>query len=324
MRIDGHEIAETMYGDLRKRVAKLQKKGIIPHLVVFLIGENPASVAYVTLKQKRAEEIGANVTVLKFGTSVTTEELAKKVQLLNDDPYVHAILIQRPLPEQIDVHKLELLTDPEKDIDGFHPDSPYILPLPLAVGKIIEEVYVLQHASSSTGVTAEEGRPAARSRESVSTDGKETAGRTPSKSNINFWQDPERKKWITSQNIVLIGKGPTGGGPILEYFKALGVTPTLIDSKTPDPEKLMKQADIIVSAVGREHVVKPEYIKKGVVLISVGILRGENKKLRGDYDADAIKDIASYYTPTPGGVGPVNVAKLMENLLTATEKQTQN
>lgn len=323
MRIDGHEIAETMYGDLRKRVAKLQKKGITPHLVVFLVGENPASVAYVTLKQKRAEEIGAKVTVLTFYTSVTTEELAEKVQLLNEDPYVHAILIQRPLPEQIDVHKLELLTNPQKDIDGFHPDSPYTLPLPLAVGKIIEEVYEMELSSSRSGVAAVEGHPTAHSRGAASTDGKETADRTPSKTSSKVWDDPERKKWITSQNIVLIGKGPTGGGPILEYFKTLGITPTLIDSKTKNPSEVMKKADIIVSAVGRENVVTAKDIKKGVVLISVGILRGENKKLRGDYDADAIKDIASYYTPTPGGVGPVNVAKLMENLLTATEKQTR-
>lgn len=288
MRIDGHQIAEQMYDDLRNRVAKLKKKHVIPHLVVFLVGESPASVAYVTLKQKKAEEIGAKVTLLKYDTSVTTEELTEKVKLLNEDPYVHAILIQRPLPDQIDIPKLELLTDPEKDIDGFHPDSPYTLPLPLAVGKIIEEVYEMQRQG-----VASEGNP------------------------IDF------KSWIKKQNIVLIGKGPTGGGPILEYFKTLDVTPHLIDSKTKDPSAVMKKADIIVSAVGREHVVKGTDIKKGVTLISVGILRGENKKLRGDYDVEDIKDKAAYYTPTPGGVGPVNVAKLMENLLTAAEKQTK-
>jgi len=286
MKIDGHEIAEKMYEDLKKRVAKLKKHDVIPHLVVFLVGENPASVAYVTLKQKKGEEIGAKVTLMNFDTSVTTEELEEKVKLLNIDPFVHAILIQRPLPEQIDVNKLELLTNPEKDIDGFHPKSPYTLPLPLAVGKILEEVY--------------------------ETNKEEAAGRQDSK---------KFKTWLQKQNIVLIGKGPTGGGPILEYFKTLDVKPTIIDSKTKDPSALMKKADIIVSAVGRENVVKATDIKKGVILISVGILRGENKKLKGDYDAEAIQDKAAFYTPTPGGVGPVNVAKLMENLITAAEKQ---
>lgn len=279
MRINGTEIAEKMYADLRGRVEKLAKKNVIPHLVVFLVGENPASVAYVTLKQRKGEEIGAKVTILRYDTSVTTEELVEKIKLLNDDPFVHAILVQRPLPEHIDVDAIEKVCNPEKDIDGFHPDSPYILPLPLAVGKILEEICLMEKGG-------------------------------------------DFKKWLHSKNIVLIGKGPTGGGPILVYFKTLDVTPTLIDSKTKDPEALMKKADIIVSAVGRENVVKAENIKKGAILISVGILRGENKKLKGDYDSTSVDPIAGYYTPTPGGVGPVNVAKLIENLLTAAEKQS--
>lgn len=282
MRLSGRDIAEKLYGDLTKRVEKLKKRNITPHLVVFLVGENPASVAYVNQKQKKGEDIGAKVTVLRYTTAITNEELVEKIKLLNADPFVHGILIQRPLPDQIDVNGLELLTDPEKDIDGFHPKSPYTLPLPLAVTKIIEEVYALQTKHKPAGI----------------------------------------KKWLQSQNIVLLGKGPTGGGPIIEHFKTLNVTPHLIDSKTKNPKAIMKKADIIISAVGRRDTIKPEMIKKGVVLISVGINRGTNNKLHGDYEEEAIQDIASYYTPTPGGVGPVNVAMLMENLLTATEKQT--
>jgi methylenetetrahydrofolate dehydrogenase (NADP+)/methenyltetrahydrofolate cyclohydrolase len=215
---------------------------------------------------------------------VTTEELVEKVKLLNDDPFVHGILIQRPLPEQIDIEKLELTTDPEKDIDGFHPDSPYTLPLPLAVGKILEAVYIQKNQKSE-------------------------------------FTHPAFVAWLNKENIVLLGKGPTGGGPIIEYFKKLNIKPTLIDSKTKNPERIMNKADIVISAVGRENTIKAGDLKKGVVLISVGINRGENNKLHGDYDDEAIKDIASYYTPTPGGVGPVNVAMLWVNLLTATEKQ---
>jgi methylenetetrahydrofolate dehydrogenase (NADP+) / methenyltetrahydrofolate cyclohydrolase len=295
MILSGRDIAENLYTDLTKRIAKLKKKHITPHLVVILVGEHPASVAYVTLKQKKGEEIGAKVTILRYKTDVTTKELIEKVKLLNSDPYVHGILIQRPLPEQIDVEKLELTTDPQKDIDGFHPDSPYTLPLPLAVGKILEKVYKLQHTKRA--VTEAGG---------------------------NFWQNPKRHNWLSQQNIALLGKGPTGGGPIIEYFKTLNVKPQLIDSKTKEPEKLMKQADIIISAVGRKNTVKAENLKKGVILISVGLNRDENNKLHGDYDNDAVKDIASWYTPTPGGVGPVNVAMLWVNLLTATEEQTKN
>jgi len=141
VRLSGREIAEKIYQRLQSRVEELKKKNIIPHLVVFLIGDNPASVAYVKQKQKKGEEIGCKVTVLNLNESITTEELEKKVKLLNDDPFVHGILIQRPVPKHIDIDKLEMLTNPEKDIDGFHPDSPYTLPLPLAVLKVLEEVH---------------------------------------------------------------------------------------------------------------------------------------------------------------------------------------
>lgn len=288
MRFNGTELAAKLYADLQKRVDQLKEKNVTPHLVVFLVGENPASVAYVTLKQKKGEEIGAKVTILRYETSVTTEELAAKVTALNEDPTVHGILIQRPLPDQIDVDKLELLTNPEKDIDGFHPDSPYILPLPLAVGKILEEIYKT----------------------------KRDEGEVNTKTQGTFIN------WLQSKNIVVIGKGPTGGGPVLEYLISLKVIPHIIDSKTIDPDALKKAADIIISCVGRPNIIKPEQIKKGVILISVGIFRNEENKLSGDYTPADIEEIASYYTPTPGGVGPVNVAMLIENLLTAAEKQT--
>lgn len=278
MRIEGAQIAGKIYEDLKKRVGELAKKNIVPHLAVILVGENPASIAYVTLKKRKGEEIGAKVTLIKYGTDVTTEELEKNVEELNSDSAVHGILIQRPLPDQVDVAKLELLTNPEKDIDGFHPDSPFTLPLPLAVIKILEEVHKMK--------------------------------------NIN----EEFSNWLKSQKIVVLGKGPTGGGPIIKLLNKLGATPNVIDSKTENPQDLKKNADIIISSVGRENVVKPDEIKKGVILIGVGILRGEDGKLKGDYDEEKIKDIAGFYTPTPGGVGPVNVAMLMENLVTAAER----
>ncbi|HSX08870.1 MAG TPA: bifunctional 5,10-methylenetetrahydrofolate dehydrogenase/5,10-methenyltetrahydrofolate cyclohydrolase [Candidatus Saccharimonadales bacterium] len=285
MEINGTDIAKRIYAHLQERVDRLKKKKIIPHLVVILVGEHPASVAYVTLKQKKAEQIGAKVTILQYKTDVTTDELREKIQLLNDDPYVHGILVQRPLPDQIDVNALEMTTNPEKDIDGFHPKSSFTLPLPLSVVKILEETYQLQH---------------------------------PGQSSTKF------HKWLQDQNITLLGKGPTGGGPIIAHLKTLNVTPHLIDSKTKNPDEIMKQADIMISAVGKRNTVKATDLKKGVILISVGLSRGEDKKLHGDYEVTEIKDIASYYTPTPGGVGPVNVAMLMENLLTAAEKQTKN
>ena len=116
--LDGKEIAAKVYQTLKVRVGELQQKNITPHLVVILIGENPASVAYVKQKKTKGEEIGCKVTVLTYEENVTTEELEQKITELNNDPKVHGILVQRPVPEHIDIAKLELLTKPEKDIDG--------------------------------------------------------------------------------------------------------------------------------------------------------------------------------------------------------------
>src|SRR5437870_2733413 len=124
MKLDGKEIASHIYENLKKRVGKLQKKGITPHLAVILVGDNPSSKSYVAQKQKWAENINAKVTITHFDETVSNKTLKQKVEELNEDPTVHAILIQRPLPNNIDVKKLELLTNPQKDIDGFHHESP--------------------------------------------------------------------------------------------------------------------------------------------------------------------------------------------------------
>jgi methylenetetrahydrofolate dehydrogenase (NADP+) / methenyltetrahydrofolate cyclohydrolase len=306
VRIDGVEIAEKIFNELKVKVGELKKRNIVPHLAVILVGENPASVAYVTLKQKKGEAIGAKVTLIKYPTTTTTEELLKKVQELNKDKTVHGILIQRPLPDQINIEKLELATNPKKDVDGFHPDSPFTLPLPLAVVKILDDVYTLR------GVAGGGGPPASARSEARTSDG---GGARQDPTQLEFLN------WLKAKNIVVLGKGPTGGGPIIKLLNKLGAKPTVIDSKTENPQMLKKNADIIISSVGRENVVKPEDIKPGAILIGVGILRGTDGKLKGDYDEEKIKDIAGFYTPTPGGVGPVNVAMLFENLLTAAERQ---
>lgn len=280
MKLDGRTIAETIYTHLRKRVRELQKKTVVPHLVVILVGENPASIAYILQKRLSGENIGGKVTVLKYPPNTTEQELEEKIKLLNSDPFVHGILIQRPLPKHIDSNTLSLITAPEKDVDGFHPDSQFTLPLPLAVEKLLEEIYLQKQTKTN-----------------------------------NFLS------WLQSQDIVLLGKGEAGGKPIFAYLTKLHVSPQIIDSKTPNAKELLKQADIVISAVGKK-VIKPEMLKKGVILIGVGLFKDENGKLQGDYDEETIKDITAFYTPTPGGVGPVNVAMLMDNLITATEKQT--
>ena len=128
---------------------------------------------------------------------------------------------------------------------------------------------------------------------------------------------------LKSKKIVVLGKGETGGQPVINVLQKLGTKPTIIDSKTMNYEQLTKDADIIICAVGKANVLKPEMIKRGVTLLGIGISRGESAKLMGDYDQNKIKNIASFYTPTPGGVGPVNVAMLLKNLAFAAENSSR-
>ncbi len=202
---------------------------------------------------------------------------------MNNDNNVHGIIVQRPLPPQIDKEKISLAIIPEKDIDGFHKNSKFEMPLATAVLKILEKIQ-----ASTPGVDA---------------------------------QKPQGFiGWLNTKEIVIIGTGETGGGPIIKKLKELGIKPLIIDSKTPNPELITKTADIIISCIGKPNVVRPEMIKRGVILISVGLYKGEDGKLHGDYEEKEIKNIAGFYTPTPGGVGPVNIACLLENLVKATKK----
>ncbi len=291
MRIDGREIAAQIYEDLKKRIELLKKKTITPHLVVLLVGNDQASHAYVRQKQKRGEEIGALVTVQMYTVDTTTEQLLTEILKLNHDPLVHGIIVQQPLPSHIDAEKLIVNTDPKKDVDGFHAKSKFTPPIAEAAIRALEGIYF------SSGVEKNSSRLAS------------------ARSNNNDFL-----KWLRRKEIVVIGKGETGGAPIIAKIKKLGVLPRVIDSKTENPLGIMQQADIIISCVGKSGIIQSDMLKKGVVLIGIGMFRGDDGKLHGDYEEEEIKNIASYYTPIPGGIGPINVAMLLENVVKAAEK----
>lgn len=278
MRIDGKTIAEDILTKLTREITNLKKRGVTPTLAVVIVGDNPVNLAYIKQKQKAAEKIGARVIV--------TNSIAD-LQSLNSDPNIHGIIVQRPVPEGVG----EYHVTPKKDVDGFEPNSPFDVPVVLAVWKLIE-----------------------------------STGQTPKK-------------------LVVIGRGETAGAPIARYLnRRFATSPdvattsngfatsprerrdnqqcatSVIHSKTPNPTELMKQADCIISCVGKERVVTADAIKPGAILIGVGIWRDDSGKLRGDYNEAEIEKIASYYTPTPGGVGPVNVACLMQNLVKSASK----
>jgi len=303
MRIDGKEIADRIFEELKKRVEKLKAKSITPHLAIILIDKDPASVAYVNQKEIKGKNIGAKITLYQYPHSVTTKTLLDRFNDLNHLSNVHGIIAQRPLPQHLDSKQISLAIDPKKDVDGFHPNSKFRPPIALAVLRILEEVYQYSPRRSPSA-TSEVARPdtvwhLARQRPRL--------------------LGGEFLKWLGTKKIVVIGKGETGGKPVIEMFRKMNIEPSIIDSKTPNPQTLTKKADIIISSVGKANVAKPEMIKKGVILISIGLSKGKDGKLHGDYDEKKIKNIASFYTPTPGGVGPVNVAMLLKNLVTAAE-----
>lgn len=298
MKIDGKAIASEIFDELTEQVTALKHKGITPHLVVILVGTDPASTAYVRQKDLKAQMIGAKATIVKLESEIENQELIDSIKRLNEDETVHGIIIQRPLPDHIDSEQVNQATDVSKDIDAFLPNSPFTMPLAAAVLEILQHVFI--HGVDLVGDPHRV--PAANARTS---DGG------------NERQDPKFIQWLQSKNIVVVGKGETGGGPTIELLKKHSIKPSVIDSKTENPKALLKQADIIISTVGKPGIIKPEDLKKGVILVGVGMHRGDDGKLHGDYDEEEIKDIAAFYTPIPGGVGPVNVAMLLKNLIQA-------
>jgi methylenetetrahydrofolate dehydrogenase (NADP+)/methenyltetrahydrofolate cyclohydrolase len=284
MLIDGKAIAEQIFADLKQRVATLN---FTPKLAVILVGEDPASEAYVNQKQLKAGNINAEVEILQYPIETTTETLLDKIHFLNQDSTIHGIIVQRPLPSHIHPDTLQEAIIESKDIDGFKPGSPFYVPVVLATLRILNEIQANDSSPSS---------PSGPSRPS-----------------------DDLTLWLKSKSIVLLGKGSTAGRPLMDYFNEMGIPFQLVDSKTEHPSDITKQADIIITSVGKGSIITPDMIKPGVSLIGIGIHRGEDGKLHGDYEEEQIKDIAAFYTPTPGGVGPVNVAMLLENLITAAE-----
>jgi len=280
MKIDGRAIAEKILNQLKKRVAILKRRNIIPCLVVIRVGNDPATTSYIAQKEKMVNSIGGKITIYNYPNGVLEKKLLDNLQTFRKQKNIHGIIVQLPLPKHIDQEKLLLAIDPKKDIDGFHPKSDFHMPIADAVTELLEHVFI----------------------------------------NISHKQQ-SFVEWLKKQNIVVIGKGKTGGKPIINLLKQQNIQPFVIDSKTMHPEKWTAKADVIISAVGKGKILTRDMVKKGVVLIGIGMRKGMDNKFYGDYNENEIKDVASWYTPIPGGVGPVNAAKLMENLVTAAKCQ---
>jgi len=276
--IKGRELADNMQEQMRLEVADLKKQNITPGLVVFLIGDDPASKTYIKNKEIAAQKIGIQSKLENFPADISEAELLSEIKKYNNDPNYHGILVQLPLPEHIDEQKVLLTIDPKKDVDGFHPVN---------MGKLLL------------------GQP-------------EAIPCTPYGIMKMF---EAYEIGLAGKNALVIGRSNIVGKPMAQLLLAQNATVTMAHSYTKNLPALARQADIIVSAVGKGHFVTKEFIKKGAVVIDVGMNRDENGKLIGDVKFDEVEPLTSFITPVPKGVGPMTITMLMQQTIEACKRQ---
>jgi methylenetetrahydrofolate dehydrogenase (NADP+) / methenyltetrahydrofolate cyclohydrolase len=283
--IDGRAIAEKVYVDLRREIADLKSKGRVPGLAVVLVGDDPASRAYVRSKDKMSRELGLHSVKLELPDSTGQNELLARVQELNRDPAVHGILVQSPPPKQIDETQIVRALDPRKDVDGFHPENVAKLALDDPTGFV---------ACTPLGVQ----RLLIESKIDIAGAHVVVLGRS----------------MIVGKPLALLLMQKRQGGD---------ATVTVVHSRSRNLAEITRSADILIAAIGRANFVKGEHLRDGAVVIDVGINRVEDKtnergyRLVGDVDFAEVAPKAKAITPVPGGVGPMTIAMLMSNTVKA-------
>jgi len=287
--IMGTEIRETILNELAVEVQAIKAKhGVVPGLVTILVGENPASISYVTLKIKTAHRLGFKEVQDNQPVTISEQDLLSLIDKYNKDDSINGILVQLPLPKQINEKKVLNAIDPDKDVDGFHPVN---------VGRLMIGGSEVKFPPCTPA-----GIQELIVRSGVPTDGAEVVV-------------------VGRSNIV----GKPIANMMLQKARGANSTVTVIHTATKDMASHCKRADILIVAAGVPGLVKPEWIKKGACVIDVGVNRvGEKVSektgqkiaiLKGDVDFDAAKEIAGWITPVPGGVGPMTITMLMQNTL---------
>jgi methylenetetrahydrofolate dehydrogenase (NADP+)/methenyltetrahydrofolate cyclohydrolase len=289
--IDGRAIAEKVYVDLRREIAELKAKVVTPGLAVVLVGDDPASRAYVRSKDKMCRELGLHSLKLELPASTTQTELLNRVEELNADSNIHGILVQSPPPAHIDEAAIVRALDPRKDVDGFHPEN---------VAKL-----VLDDSSGFVPCT-----PLGVQRLLIE-----------SKINING-----AHVVILGRSMIL---GKPLALLLMQKNEKANATVTVVHSRSRDLAEITRSADIIIAAIGRVGFVKPDHVREGAAVIDVGINRVEDAaaergyRLLGDVAFDEVSKKASAITPVPGGVGPMTIAMLMSNTVKAARQSLQ-
>jgi methylenetetrahydrofolate dehydrogenase (NADP+) / methenyltetrahydrofolate cyclohydrolase len=285
--IDGRAIAKKVRADVAERAKKLIARGVTPGLAVVLVGDDPASAVYTAAKAKAAEEAGMYSLNVRLPATTSQAELLSRVDALNDDPRIHGILVQMPLPKQIDPDTVIRRIDPAKDVDGFHP---------INVGKMLigERDGFIPCTPAGIQLML-----------------KESGVKTPGKNCVV----------IGRSNIV----GKPMAALMMQDNENANCTVTVCHRHTLDLKAHTLAADILIVAAGRPRMVTADMVKPGAVVIDVGTNRVPDSgsksgtRLQGDIDFEAVRQVASKITPVPGGVGPMTIAMLMSNTVRAAE-----
>ncbi len=293
--ISGNEVAKEIRAELKGRVDKLKEQGVTPGLVMIRVGEDPASVSYVSGKEKAAEEIGVWSQTIVLPESASEGEVLSKVEEMNKAEHVDGILVQLPLPKHINADKALNLIDPAKDVDGFHPvnvgkmliGNPFFMPCtPHGVVELL----------------------------------------------VRSGNAPEGKHVVICGRSNIVGKPLMA--MLVQKTKRANATVTVVHTGTKNMAEITRQADILIAAMGSAEVIKPDMVREGVVVIDVGVNQvgwkpsktdpsKQVRDLRGDVEFETVKEKASAITPVPGGVGPMTVTMLMVNTVVAAERRAE-
>ena len=275
--IDGKELAKKIRANLKIECEELKKKNIKSKLAVIMVGEDPASKVYVRNKSKACEDVGIEYEEYLLDVNTTQKELIELIEKLNNDKTTNGILLQSPIPSNLDVNEAFRTISPQKDVDGFNPVN---------VGKLVlnQDTFV---SCTPYGI-------------------------------MKMFEEYDID--LTGKNVVILGRSNIVGKPLIHCCLNKNATVTSCHSKTQNLAQKTKEADILISAIGKANFVTTDMVKRDAVVIDVGINRLENGKITGDVDFENVKEKASYITPVPGGVGPMTIAMLMNNVIKVTKR----
>jgi len=286
--IDGKLIAAQTHEETRSAIEKLKAHGVTPGLAVVLVGDDPASRAYVRSKDRKCQELGLHSLKYELPAATTQDELVALVRQLNNDPAIHGILVQSPPPKHIDERAVVDAIDPRKDVDGFHPVNVAKLALGDADALVPCTPLGAQKLLMASGI--------------------ETSG----------------------AHVVVLGRSMIVGKPMALLLMRKGrggdATVTVAHSRTRNLPEVTRSADILIAAIGAPEFVKAEHVREGAVVIDVGINRKDDPtaekgyRLVGDVAFEEVAPLCSAITPVPGGVGPMTIAMLMANTVTACQR----